>query len=59
MYLNRNDWDIIYDIENRANEGKATNDDAIVLLKLIRKMNGNIIEPKTHDAIQKLIDSLY
>ena len=28
------------------------------LLKLVWKLNGNVIDPKTHNKIQKMIDSL-
>lgn len=58
MYLDRSDWDIIYDIESRANKEEITNEDVKVLLKLIRKMNGNIFEPRIHDEIQRMIDTI-
>jgi len=58
MYLDEDDWNTIYEIEERVNSGNATNDDAKELLKLVWKMNGNVIDPRTHDKIQKLINTL-
>lgn len=56
--LNLNDWNRLYIIEEKLHVLSYTQDDVKFLIKLIYKLNGNIIDPKTHNKIQELIDRI-
>ena len=60
MSINKDEWNMIYQIEDRLNMYQEQNAVADIkfLLKLVWKLNGNIIDPKTHDKIQQIIDNL-
>jgi hypothetical protein len=56
--LNLNDWNRLYIIEENLHALSYTQDDVKFLIKLIYKLNGNIIDPKAHNKIQQLIDRI-
>ena len=56
--LNNDDWKIFYDIEDRLKCNETDQEDIGTLLQLIRKINGNIVEPRAHEMLLNFIKSL-
>ena len=55
--MEQRDWDVFYEIEDRLNRNNVNQNDVRKLLGLIRKLNGNVIDPRSHKQIQDLINS--
>jgi len=58
MNLEKTDWYRLYLIEDKLDLSECTKDDVKFLIELVYKLNGNVIDPRTHDKIQKMIDNL-
>jgi len=52
------EWEMIYNIEDKIKTKTYTHNDVKFLMNLIYKLNGNVIDPRTHKEIQKMIDNL-
>lgn len=57
MYIEKDEWNRIYEIEEKVIRNIIYKDDMQFLLKIIYKLNGNMIDSKTHNKIQEMIDS--
>jgi hypothetical protein len=52
------EWNRLYNIESKINTLEYTQDDVRFLVNLIWKLNGNIIDPRTHNKMQEMIDRI-
>jgi len=56
--INLSEWEMIYNIEDKIKTKTYTHDDVKFLMNLIYKLNGNVIDHRTHKEIQNMIDNL-
>lgn len=56
--LSMDEWNRLYEIEEKVDTLSYTQDDVKFLIKIIYKLKGNLIDPRTHDRIQEIISNL-
>ena len=56
--LSMDEWNRFYEIEEKIDTLSYTQDDVKFLIKLIYKLKGNYIDPRTHERIQEIISNL-
>lgn len=56
--LSMDEWNRFYEVEEKIDTLSYTQDDVKFLIKLIYKLKGNYIDPRTHDRIQEIISNL-
>lgn len=56
--LNMDEWNRFYEVEEKIDTLSYTQDDVKFLIKLIYKLKGNYIDPRTHERIQEIISNL-
>jgi len=56
--LSMDEWNRFYEVEEKIDTLSYTQDDVKFLIKLIYKLKGNYIDPRTHDQIQEIISNL-
>lgn len=56
--LSMDEWNRFYEVEEKIDTLLYTQDDVKFLIKLIYKLKGNYIDPRTHDRIQEIISNL-
>jgi len=56
--LSMDEWNRLYEIEENVDTLPYTQDDVKFLIKIIYKLKGNLIDPRTHDRIQETISNL-